>query len=99
MRAGYEAWVTRGYGGDGKSLSLSKARLGEFMAALIKFGGDIHGIFSMHRTYPRAYVQASISLPVGMSEKFTEETGFALQRPPTFNVGPDRSRKGGQRHD
>ena len=91
MRHGYEQWVTRDYGSDGKGLSLSKANLGEFMVSLIKFGGDIHGIHSMSRTYPRSYVQASISLPIGVSEKFTEETGFVLERPPTFSVKPMRT--------
>lgn len=86
MRHGHEQWVTRDYGSDGKGLALSKARFGEFMVALIKFGGDIHGIHAMSRTYPRAYVQAVISLPNGKAEEFTAETGFVLEKPPTLSV-------------
>lgn len=91
MRRGYEQWVTRDYGSDGKGLALSKSRLGEFMVALIKFGGDIHGIHSMSRIYPRAYVQASISLPIGKGTEFTAETGFILEKPPTLSVSPIRA--------
>jgi hypothetical protein len=86
MRAGQEFWVTRDYGGEGKALNLSKARLGEFMYHLLKMGGRVTDIHVMNAEYDRCYCQAAISLPAGQKEEFERISGFILEKPPVLSA-------------
>ena len=78
----YENWVSRDYGREGKAVNFSKARIGEFVYAVIAHGGRVTSTYCMNTKYPRAYCQFSIELPNGERDKFVEETGFALETPP-----------------
>ena len=79
-----EALVTRDYGGEGKSLTLSKSNLGNFVYHLLKLGGYITNTHTLAPEYNRSYVQMSIMLPEGKREELTKLTGITLELPSTI---------------
>lgn len=87
MRPGYERWVTRDYGSEGKALNLSKSRLGLFTYHLLRLGGEITSTWTTSAAYDRAYVQFAVSLPEGRKAELEEVTGIVLEKPPEISFG------------
>ena len=78
---GFEVWVTRDYGGEGKALNMSKATLGTFVYHLLRLGGKITSTHVMAPEYDRSYVQMAIALPTGKREQLQTASGIALESP------------------
>lgn len=78
-------WVTRDYGGDGKALTISKARLGIFFESLLRHRGDVAQVHAI-QPQPRSYVQALVRLTVSGKEAVERETGITLSPPPVVRV-------------
>lgn len=79
-------WVTRDYGGDGKALSMSRARLGLFVESVLRNKGNITSFWAMGPSYPRSYVQAVVWLTPEACDKVREETGIGLEMPPRIKL-------------
>ena len=83
---GHLAWVPRDYGGQGKALFMSKAKLGEFVFHLLLLDGTITGTFVLNRRARHAYVQMVVTLPEGAERALTEATGITLEPVPVLKL-------------
>lgn len=79
-------WLTRDYGGEGRALTLSKARLGLFVESVLRNRGEITQFHAMAPEYRNSYVQASVRLTVQARLIVMEETGITLENPPVLRV-------------
>jgi hypothetical protein len=84
MLTGHEGWVTRDYGRDGKAVTMSRTRLGDFVWWVLHYEGQITSCYAMNPAYPRSYCQFAITLPAGKKEAFERDSGFTLEKPPVL---------------
>lgn len=84
-------WDSGDYGDPApmRRLNLSKAALGTFVEAILRYGGAITCIHAMAPQYPRSYVQMRVFMTVAARRAFEEETGFKLDPPPTVSLNCD----------